>query len=47
MKTTINIPNGQSIEVNIPRQRNLRPTVLTVLGALFVWISLVFAVGGN
>ena len=47
MKTTITTPNGQTIEVSIPRRRNLQSVVLTVLGALFVWGILFFTVSGN
>jgi hypothetical protein len=47
MKTTITTPNGQTIEVSIPRRRNLQSVVLTVLGALFVWGILFFAVSGT
>jgi hypothetical protein len=47
MKTTITTPNGQTIEVSIPRRRNLQSVALTVLGALFVWGILFFAVSGT
>jgi len=44
MKTVIRTPNGQSIEVNIPRRHSSRSAILPIIGTLFLCALILAAV---